>query len=88
MATKPLEEKVIEIVAAHFEKPTDVITAEMKYRQDLGADSLDENELAMKFEEAFEIEVPDDAAARTATIGESVAFIEKMLRKGAVSRQL
>ena len=42
---------------------------------DLGADSLDNVELVMAFEEEFDIEIPDDAAEHIQTVGDAVKFI-------------
>ena len=41
----------------------------------LGADSLDNVELVMAFEEEFDIEIPDDAAEHIQTVGDAVKFI-------------
>ena len=43
---------------------------------DLGADSLDVVELVMILEEAFDIEVPDDAVEEMRTIGDIQRFVE------------
>ena len=44
---------------------------------DLGADSLDTVELVMAFEEAFNCEIPDDAAETILTVGDAIKFLEK-----------
>jgi acyl carrier protein len=44
---------------------------------DLGADSLDMVELAIKFEREFGFEISDDAAASILTVGDAVKFLEK-----------
>ena len=38
------------------------ITNDAKFIDDLGADSLDTVELVMAFEEAFDVEIPDEKA--------------------------
>jgi len=43
---------------------------------DLGADSLDIVELVMAFEEAFELEIPDEDAEKIQTVGDAVTYIE------------
>ena len=43
---------------------------------DLGADSLDVVELVMTLEEAFNIEVPDEAVEEMRTIGDVHRFVE------------
>jgi acyl carrier protein len=42
----------------------------------LGAESLDIVELVMAFEEAFEIEIPDEDAEKIVTVGDAIAYIE------------
>jgi len=44
---------------------------------DLGADSLDMVELAIKFEREFGFEISDDAAESILTVGDAVKFFEK-----------
>jgi acyl carrier protein len=44
---------------------------------DLGADSLDTVELVMAFEEAFEIEIPDEEAEKIRTVQDAVDYIGK-----------
>jgi acyl carrier protein len=43
---------------------------------DLGADSLDIVELVMAFEEAFELEIPDEDAEKIATVKDAIDYIE------------
>jgi acyl carrier protein len=45
--------------------------------EDLGADSLDMVELAIKFEREFGFEISDDAAESILTVGDVVEFLEK-----------
>lgn len=52
------------------------VKPESKFVEDLGADSLDVVELVMALEEKFEIEIPDEAAEKIATVGDVVAYIE------------
>ncbi len=52
--------------------------SESKFVDDLGADSLDVVELVMALEEKFEIEIPDEDAENIATVGDVVAYIEKI----------
>lgn len=46
---------------------------------DLGADSLDEVELMMAFEDEFRIAINDEAFASVHTIGDAVAFIFEVI---------
>ncbi len=70
-----IEEKVKEIVASHLGTEKDKITKESRFSDDLGADSLDQVELVMAFEEAFDIEIPDADAEKIVTVADAVNFI-------------
>jgi acyl carrier protein len=43
---------------------------------DLGADSLDIVELVMAFEEAFDLDIPDEDAEKIKTVKDAVDYIE------------
>lgn len=45
------------------------ITMDKSFKDDLGADSLDSVEIVMRLEEAFDIEIPDDAVENIETVG-------------------
>jgi acyl carrier protein len=51
------------------------VTANASFVDDLGADSLDTVELVMAFEEAFEIEIPDEDAEKIRTVKDAVDYI-------------
>lgn len=59
----------------------DSITAESLLEGDLGADSLDQVSLVMAFEDAFELEIPDEVAESFISVGDVVAWLES---QGAV----
>ena len=71
------EARVIKIVAEHLDVEADKVTTSSSFTDDLGADSLDQVELVMAFEEEFNIEIPDDAAEKIATVSDAVEFIQK-----------
>ena len=71
-----LEEKVKKIIAEQLSVSEDQITPEASFVEDLGADSLDIVELVMAFEEAFEIEIPDEDAEKIATVKDAIDYIE------------
>jgi acyl carrier protein len=48
---------------------------------DLGADSLDIVELVMAFEEAFDIDIPDEDAEKIGTVRDAVGYIEGKAKK-------
>lgn len=67
--------QVSEIVVKHLDVEAEKVTENASFIDDLGADSLDQVELVMEFETEFDIEIPDDAAEKIATVGDAVAFI-------------
>ncbi|BBE71492.1 acyl carrier protein [Oharaeibacter diazotrophicus] len=72
-----IAERVKGIVVEHLGVDADKVTLEASFIEDLGADSLDTVELVMAFEEAFGVEIPDDAAETILTVGDAVRFLEK-----------
>lgn len=52
------------------------VTPAARFREDLGADSLDLVELIMAFEEEFGGEISDEDAQKITTVGDAVAYIE------------
>ena len=70
------EEQVKKIVVDHLGIEETKVTADSKFIDDLGADSLDTVELVMAFEEKFGIEIPDDAAETIQTVQNAIDYIE------------
>lgn len=56
------------------------VNREASFTNDLGADSLDTVELIMEFEKHFNIEIPDDAAEKIATVGDAIDYIEGRMK--------
>ncbi len=72
-------ERVKAIVIKHLEAAPEKVVEKASFIDDLGADSLDNVELVMAFEEEFNIEIPDDAAEHIQTVGDAVKFIQRKL---------
>ncbi|MBO6798356.1 acyl carrier protein [Maricaulis sp.] len=70
-------ERVKKIVVEHLDVDADKVTDNASFIDDLGADSLDNVELVMAFEEEFDIEIPDDAAEHIQKVGDAVKFISE-----------
>ena len=68
-------ERVKKIVVEHLGVEADKVNEAASYIDDLGADSLDIVELVMAFEEEFNVEIPDDAAEKIATVKDAIDFI-------------
>ena len=70
-------EKVKNIIAEHLGiDDMERITEDAKFIDDLGADSLDTVELVMAFEEAFDVEIPDEKAETILTVGDAISHLE------------
>ena len=70
-------EKVKKIVAEHLGiDDMEKITEDAKFIDDLGADSQDTVELVMAFEEAFDVEIPDEKAETILTVGDAISHLE------------
>ncbi|WP_300532494.1 acyl carrier protein [Maricaulis sp.] len=70
-------ERVKKIVVEHLDVEAEKVSENASFIDDLGADSLDNVELVMAFEEEFDIEIPDDAAEHIQTVGAAVKFISE-----------
>ena len=69
-------EKVNDIIAKQLGVDADKVIPEASFVEDLGADSLDTVELVMAFEEAFNIEIPDEDAEKILKVQDAVTYIE------------
>tara|TARA_B100000989_G_scaffold12144_1_gene8327 strand:+ start:172 stop:405 length:234 start_codon:yes stop_codon:yes gene_type:complete len=70
-------DKVKKIIAEHLGiDDMSKITDDAKFIDDLGADSLDTVELVMAFEEAFDVEIPDEKAESILTVGDAISHLE------------
>lgn len=56
------------------------ITMEASFIDDLGADSLDQVELVMDFEDKFEVDIPDEDAEKLRTVGEAIKYLDARLK--------
>jgi acyl carrier protein len=70
-------EKIKQIVSEQLGVDEGEVTATASFVDDLGADSLDTVELVMAFEEAFEIEIPDEDAEKIRTVQDAITYVEK-----------
>jgi len=70
------QDKVKQIIIEQLSVEESEVTPTASFVDDLGADSLDRVELIMAFEEAFDIEIPDDKAESIKTVQDAVAYIE------------
>ena len=71
------EERVKQIIVEQLGVDEGEVTPTASFVDNLGADSLDTVELVMAFEEAFDIEIPDEDAEKIRTVKDAVSYIEQ-----------
>jgi len=71
------ESKVKQIIVEQLGVDENQVDNKASFVEDLGADSLDIVELVMAFEEAFELEIPDEDAEKIKTVKDAIDYIEK-----------
>lgn len=79
MAT--LEKEVIDIIVEQLGVDEADVTPEKSFVEDLNADSLDQTELIMTFEERFGFEISEEEAEQLKTVKNVIEFISS--KKGA-----
>ena len=72
-----VEQKVKQIIVEQLGVDESQVDSNASFVDDLGADSLDIVELVMAFEEAFELEIPDEDAEKITTVKDAVEYIEE-----------
>jgi acyl carrier protein len=72
-----VDEKVKQIIVEQLQVDEAEVTPGASFQEDLGADSLDVVELVMQFEEAFDIQIPDEDAEKIKTVKDATDYIEK-----------
>ena len=72
-----IEEKVKEIITKQMGVSKEQVTPETSFVNDLGADSLDTVELVMEFEDAFDMNIPDEDAEKIQTVGDAIKYINE-----------
>ena len=71
-----VDEKVKQIIVEQLQVDEAEVTPGASFQEDLGADSLDVVELVMQFEEAFDIQIPDEDAEKIKTVKDATDYIE------------
>ncbi len=74
-------EKVTAIIVDKLGVDASEITPEASFANDLGADSLDTVELIMEFEKEFNLSIPDEAAEKIVTVGDSISYLESQIKE-------
>ena len=67
-----IEEIVKNIIVAELRVEKNQLNPETHLMKDLGADSLDALNIALRLEDAFKIKIPDDAIPNFLTVGDII----------------
>ncbi len=73
------EQKIRDIIVEQLSVAPEKVTPEASFIDDLGADSLDTVELVMALEEAFDIEIPDEAAEKMERVKDAIPYLKEHL---------
>jgi acyl carrier protein len=76
-ARKEIVEKVRQIISEQLGVDEAEVTPSASFVDDLGADSLDQVELVMALEEAFDLEISDEDAEKILTVQNATDYIDK-----------
>ncbi len=71
--------KVRAIISDQLMVDPSEVTDASSFVEDLGADSLDTVELIMEFEDEFGVEISDEDAEKISTVGEAIAYMNKLV---------
>ena len=69
-------EKMKEIIADQLSVDADTITEASKFKEDLGADSLDLFELVMALEDEYSVEIPAEDLEKLTSVGEVMDYVK------------
>ncbi|MSP24633.1 MAG: acyl carrier protein [Myxococcales bacterium] len=75
MADRDITAEVRRIITEQLDVVEDEIKAESLFIDDLGADSLGLVELVLAFEEAFDIEIPDEDTEKIRSVKDAIDYI-------------
>ena len=69
-------DKVKQIIVEQLGVDEGQVDPSASFVDDLGADSLDIVELVMAFQEAFDLDIPDEEAEKIKTVKDAIDYIE------------
>ena len=75
-----IQSKVVEIIVDKLGVKESEVVPEASFTAHLGADSLDQVELIMEFEKAFDLQIPDEAAEKIQTVGDVIKLLEEQAK--------
>ena len=72
-----VQDKIKQIIVDELGVDEAEVTENARFIEDLGADSLDLVELVLRFEEEFDIEIPDEDAEKIQAVRDAYAYVEQ-----------
>ena len=72
-----VQDKIKQIIVDELGVDEAEVTENARFIEDLGADSLDLVELVMRFEEEFDIEIPDEDAEKIQSVGDAIRYVQE-----------
>jgi acyl carrier protein len=77
--------EVLELIRAHLAEELEIdpsrIQDDTRFKEDLEADSLDLVALVQELEDRYGVRIPDEDAAKLATVGESADYVAVRLEQ-------
>jgi len=70
-----IDRRVFAVVARVMNIEADALAPELRFVEDLRADSLRVMELVLELQEEFGIEIPDSALERIRSVGDAIEFV-------------
>ena len=72
------KQKFLELVAQYCEVPAEELKPEMRFREDLGFNSLNFMTFLGDIEDTFDVELEEEKAVRLTTVAEALECLEEM----------
>jgi acyl carrier protein len=74
--------EVRKIIAEQLDVDEAKVTPEATFVENLGADSLALVELVLAFEEAYQIDIPDEDVEKISTVQDAIDYLQKHIQPG------
>ena len=74
-----VERRVYDIVCNKYGADRTEVSRETSFKNELYSDSIDDVELVIEFEDAFDLVIPDEDLEKMPTVGAAVEYITKMV---------
>ena len=71
-------EKLVEIICNYVEVDAENVTSDSRFMEDLGFTSFDFMSMLGELEDEFDVEIDQQEVAAVRTVGEAVAYLEKI----------